>query len=199
MTLARLIHLAECAFLLLLAGLAVWRLYPAVPQHPQLVIFLIAELLGVVLIVIQRPGDVATGLKPVLLGFSGTGVALLIVPNGVQLAPDFVSTVLVVGGVTLSILAKLSLRRSFGLVAANRGVKEGGLYKLVRHPMYMAYIVNHIGYLMLYLSAWNVAIYVLTWILLWMRTDEEERVLRTDPAYCAYASRVRSRLVPGLI
>lgn len=199
MTLVRLIHLAECAFLLLLAYLVIYRLLPAVPQHPQIVVFLIAELLGVVLIVLQRPGNVAVGLKPVLVGFGGTGAALLIVPNGVQLAPDFVSTTLIVGGVALSIIAKLSLRRSFGLVAANRGVKSGGLYRLVRHPMYMAYIVNHIGYLMLYLSAWNVAIYAVTWVLLWMRTEEEEKILNADPGYREYAARVRSRLVPGLI
>lgn len=175
------------------------RLAPAVPMHPQLAVFLVAELLGVVLIILQRPGNVATGIKPVLVGFVGTGAGLLIVPNGVQLAPDFVSTTLIVGGVALSIIAKLSLRRSFGLVAANRGVKSGGLYRLVRHPMYMAYIVNHIGYLLLFLSLWNVAIYVLTWILLWIRIDEEEKVLGVDPGYRAYAAKVRSRLVPGVI
>jgi protein-S-isoprenylcysteine O-methyltransferase Ste14 len=158
-----------------------------------------AELLGVALILLRRRGVVATGIRPVLLGFAGSGVPLLIVPIGIQLAPDFVSTVLIVGGVALSILAKLSLRRSFGLVAANRGIKSGGLYRFVRHPMYMAYMVNHIGYLMLYLSPWNVAIYALAWILLWMRTDEEEKLLRADPAYREYAAKVRSRLIPGLI
>lgn len=199
MALARLIHFAECVFLLALAYLAVWRLLPAIPQHPQLAVFLMAELLGVALILLRRRGVVATGIRPVLLGFAGSGVPLLIVPIGIQLAPDFVSTVLIVGGVALSILAKLSLRRSFGLVAANRGIKSGGLYRFVRHPMYMAYMVNHIGYLMLYLSPWNVAIYALAWILLWMRTDEEEKLLRADPAYREYAAKVRSRLIPGLI
>lgn len=199
MALARLIHLAECVFLLVLACLVVWRLLPAVPQHPQLVVFLVAELLGVVLILLRRRGVVATGIRPVLLGFAGTAVPLLILPIGIQLVPDLISTVLIVGGVAMSILAKLSLRRSFGLVAANRGIKSGGLYRFVRHPMYMAYIINHVGYLMLYLSPWNVAIYALAWILLWMRTDEEEKLLRADPAYREYAARVRSRLIPGLI
>ncbi|QSR15744.1 isoprenylcysteine carboxylmethyltransferase family protein [Novosphingobium sp. KA1] len=199
MTLPRLLHLAECAFMILLAYMVVWRLLPAMPQHPQLVVFLVAELLGVVLILLQRPGDVATGVKPVLVGFGGTAAGLLIVPRGVQLVPDLVSTSMILGGVALSILAKLSLRRSFGVVAANRGVKSGGVYRLVRHPMYMAYIINHIGYLMLYLSAWNLAVYALAWILLWMRTDEEEKVLRADPAYRAYAEKVRSRLIPGLV
>ena len=65
--------------------------------------------------------------------------------------------------------------------------------------MYSGYIVNHIGVLLLFLSAWNVAVIALAWILLWMRTCEEEKVLLRDPAYRNYASTVRSRLVPGLI
>lgn len=199
MTRAGLLHIAECVFLFLLAGLAVYRLSPAVIAHPQVGVFLFAELLDVALIVLQRPGEVSVGIRPILVGFGGTVTALLIVPNGVQLAPNVVSTVLIFSGLVLSIFAKFSLRRSFGLVAANRGVKSGGLYRLVRHPMYMGYMINHVGFLLLYLSPWNVAIYALTWILLWMRTEEEEKVLRRDPGYRDYAERVRSRLVPGVI
>lgn len=195
----RLIHLAECAFLIVLAALIVRRMVPVIPEHPQVAVFLTAELLGVLLIVLQRPGDVATGLRPVMLGFGGTGAALLVIPQGQELVPDMVSTTLIFGGVITSILAKLSLRRSFGLVAANRGVKSDGLYRFVRHPMYSGYILNHIGYLLLYLSLWNVAVVLLAWILLWMRTQEEEKVLLLDPSYRNYADTVRSRLVPGLI
>lgn len=182
-----------------LAWLAVSRMMPIVSQHPQVIVFLSAELLGVVLVVLQRPGDVATQLRPVLLGFAGTACPLLVLPIGLQLVPDMVSTALITGGVALSILAKLSLRRSFGLVAANRGVKSDGLYRFVRHPMYSGYIVNHIGLLLVFLSAWNVAVIALCWILMWMRTGEEEKVLLNDPAYRNYADNVRSRLVPGLI
>jgi protein-S-isoprenylcysteine O-methyltransferase Ste14 len=199
MTKHRIIRVAECAFLIALAASAVQRMVPSLGQHPQLIVFLAAELLGVALILLQRPGDVATELRPVLLGFAGTACPLVVLPIGVQLVPDFVSTALITGGVSLSILAKLSLRRSFGLVAANRGVKSDGLYRFVRHPMYSGYIVNHIGVLLLFLSAWNVAVIALAWILLWMRTCEEEKVLLRDPAYQNYAEHVRSRLVPGVI
>lgn len=195
----RLIHYAECALLVALAWLAVSRLLPTMSQHPQVIVFLSAELLGVLLIILQRRGEVAMGLRPILVGFAGTACPLIVLPIGLQLIPDVVSTVLITGGVALSILAKLSLRRSFGLVAANRGVKSDGLYRFVRHPMYSGYIVNHIGLLLLFLSVWNVAVIALCWILLWMRTGEEEKVLLKDPAYQDYAAHVRSRLVPGLI
>lgn len=195
----RLIHYAECALLMTLAWLAVSRMLPTVPQHPQVIVFLAAELLGVLLILLQRRGEVATGMRPVLVGFAGTACPLIVLPVGQQMIPDVVSTVLITGGVAMSILAKLSLRRSFGLVAANRGVKSDGLYRFVRHPMYSGYIVNHVGLLLLFFSAWNVAVITLCWILMWMRTGEEEKVLLKDPAYQDYATHVRSRLVPGLI
>lgn len=185
--------------LIALAWLAVSRMLPTVHQHPQVIVFLSAELLGVVLILLQRRGEVATTLRPVLLGLAGTACPLILLPIGQQIVPDIVSTLLITGGVSLSILAKLSLRRSFGLVAANRGVKRNGLYRFVRHPMYSGYIVNHIGILLLFLSTWNVAVIVLCWLLLWMRTGEEEKVLLKDPAYRNYAAHVRSRLIPGLI
>ncbi|MFN8559841.1 MAG: hypothetical protein U0531_21655 [Dehalococcoidia bacterium] len=39
-------------------------------------------------------------------------------------------------GVTGALLSLSSLGRSFGLVAANRGVQTGGMYTLVRHQIY---------------------------------------------------------------
>jgi Putative protein-S-isoprenylcysteine methyltransferase len=199
MPLARIIHLAECAFLIALAALIVSRMLPILSDHPQVIVFLTAELLGVVLIAMQRPGAVATGSHPVLLGFAGTGASLLVLPSGIQLAPDSVSSIFIFAGVILSILAKLSLRRSFGLVAANRGVKKSGLYRFVRHPMYSGYMLNQAGFLLTFASAWNVAVISLAWILLWMRAEEEEKVLLDDPAYRSYADAVKSRLVPGII
>ncbi|WP_333604995.1 methyltransferase family protein [Novosphingobium sp.] len=195
----RLIHYTECALLIALASLAVSRMAATMTHHPQVIVFLTAEILGVLLVVLQRPGEVAMALRPVLLGFVGTACPLLILPVGKQILPDAISTTLVTGGVALSILAKLSLRRSFGLVAANRGVKRSGLYRFVRHPMYSGYLINHLGILLLFLSVWNVAVIALCWILLWMRAGEEEKVLLQDPAYRSYASAVRSRLIPGVI
>ena len=37
---------------------------------------------------------------------------------------------------------KLSLGRSFGLMPANRGVVSTGMYRLVRHPIYLGYLVT---------------------------------------------------------
>ena len=42
-------------------------------------------------------------------------------------------------GMVVSLTGLLSLNRSFGLVAANRGVKTRGMYRVVRHPIYAGY------------------------------------------------------------
>ena len=98
----------------------------------------------------------------------------------------------------LSLAALLSIGRLFGVRPALRGLATIGPYRLVRHPMYLSYILGDLGYL---LEEWNVGLVVIVvvgWASLAWRICAEERVLSADPAWPAYAGRVRHRLVPGL-
>ena len=108
------------------------------------------------------------------------------------------AVVLVLGGNFIQFWAKLSLRRSFGIAPANRGVKVGGPYRLVRHPMYSGYLFSHIGILLLMPSLLNLAVYAVSWGAQIFRMLAEERLLSEDPSYRAFAEQVRWRLVPGL-
>ena len=100
------------------------------------------------------------------------------------LAPDWITAPLIWTGTAIALAAKLSLRRSFGLVPANRGVKKSGAYRFVRHPMYTGYVLNHIGFLMLFFSVWNLVIYATCWVLLYLRAIEEERFLLQRSGIC---------------
>lgn len=195
---ANLIRLAERVFLILLSLSVIARLAPAFTTHPQVAIFLASELVAVVLLLLQRRGEWTIEPRPVLIAFIGTGVALLVVPEGVTIASNMVSSTLILTGGAIALAAKLSIGRSFGVVPANRGVKRGGTYRLIRHPMYAGYILNHLGFLLLYLSWWNVAVYVVAWAFLWLRIGEEEKFLRRDPDYVEYARAVPYRLIPGI-
>ena len=53
--------------------------------------------------------------------------------------------------------------------------------------MYTGYVLNHIGFLMLFFSVWNLVIYATCWVLLYLRAIEEERFLLRDPEYVDYA------------
>lgn len=92
--------------------------------------------------------------------------------------------------------ALFSLNRSFGVVAANRGVKTGGLYRVVRHPVYAGLIVSNGAFVLQNLSALNLALFVLFFTLTLMRIVEEERVLCRDADYAGYTRRTRWRVLP---
>lgn len=101
-------------------------------------------------------------------------------------------------GLVLSCVGFLWLGKSFGIVAANRGLKTSGPYRFVRHPIYASHTVTLLGFAVANLWWFNVVIVgiVLTGQL--FRMAAEERVLTATDEYRAYAREVRWRLVPGV-
>jgi protein-S-isoprenylcysteine O-methyltransferase Ste14 len=98
----------------------------------------------------------------------------------------------------LSLASLLSLGRRFGVFPALRGLVTRGPYRLVRHPMYLAYVIADIGY---NLQEWNYGTALLVmagWASLLYRIRAEERILSQDARWSAYAASVRYRLLPGI-
>jgi protein-S-isoprenylcysteine O-methyltransferase Ste14 len=99
-------------------------------------------------------------------------------------------------GLGMQVAGMLSLNTSIGITAANRGVKTGGMYRLVRHPLYLSYVLAYGGYL-LNQTTWHNAMIYTAAVLLWvLRLMAEERLLMRDETYRAYSQRVRWRLIP---
>ncbi len=162
------------------------------------ILLLVSEGLVVLFILLRRPTEqISLRVRDWLIAAAGTFCALMVGPGGEPILAELGISLLVTG-TFIHIAAKLSLRRSFGLVAANRGVHVSGMYALVRHPMYAGYMITHVGYLLLAPSLWNLAIYAAAWSLLIARIFAEERVLERDEAYRALRQRVRYRLIPGV-
>lgn len=106
--------------------------------------------------------------------------------------------VLVTLGACLSLASLVTLGRRFGVRPAWRSLATRGPYRLVRHPMYLAYMLADVGY---NLEEWNAGTGLLVmagWACLLYRIRVEERILSQDPAWPAYVASVRYRLVPGL-
>ena len=106
--------------------------------------------------------------------------------------------VLVTLAAGLSLASLLTLGRRFGVRPALRGLAREGPYGLVRHPMYLAYLVADIGY---NLQEWNAGTLLLVavgWASLLYRIKAEERILSQHADWPAYAASVRYRLVPGV-
>jgi len=101
-------------------------------------------------------------------------------------------------GLLIVIIGKLSLGRSFGLTPANRGVVSTGIYQFVRHPIYLGYLITHIGFVLANPLDWNLSVLAAADLALVMRARVEEQTLAKDSTYREYMQRVRFRLVPGL-
>lgn len=161
---------------------------------------LISETAVMLFVVIRRPSRVISQrLGDWLLAIVATAAPLMIQP-GLDLFPAVapLGLSLVAGGNGVQLLAKLSLRRSFGIAPANRGIKVDGLYRFVRHPMYAGYLAVHIGILILMPGLINLVLYVIGWWAQILRLRAEEKLLLRDATYAAYAARRRWRLLPGV-
>jgi protein-S-isoprenylcysteine O-methyltransferase Ste14 len=132
-----------------------------------------ATLGGWLPLVMQPQADVAGGL-------AGAGMAL-------QLA-----------GLSCTAVGFLYLGKSFGIVAANRGLKVGGPYRLVRHPIYFSHTITLTGFLVANFHPLNAALLTVIMTCQVFRMAAEERVLTGSASYADYKAKVRWRLVPGL-
>jgi protein-S-isoprenylcysteine O-methyltransferase Ste14 len=152
-----------------------------------------------VFILLRRRTD-AVSVRPMdwAVAASGTALPLMVAAGGKPLMPAAVTLVIMLAGFGLSFWAKLLLRRSFGLVAANRGVKKGGPYGIVRHPMYLGYLIAQVGFLISNPILWNLVVYSTAFLSQLIRIGAEERILMEDAAYRAHALKVRYRLIPGV-
>ena len=68
----------------------------------------------------------------------------------------------------------------------------------MRHPIYAAYLMSQIGFLLLNPTLWNLSLYLVSLGLQVMRILAEDEVLSRDPAYAAFRAKVRFRLLPGV-
>ena len=199
LTPARLDRLEQISIVLLWV-LLVRRVITA--SNPLAPLLLIAETAVVIFVLVRRPTE-AISLRPGdwLLAITATFTPLLIQPTGTPAALHALIPLgvgLVVIGNLVQLAAKLFLRRSFGIAPANRGIKTGGVYKLVRHPMYAGYLLVHIGILLLMPSVFNFTIYAISWSAQILRLLAEERLLSEDAAYRAFCLKTRWRLIPGV-
>jgi protein-S-isoprenylcysteine O-methyltransferase Ste14 len=169
-------------------------------RHITGLLLLASEALVVVLTVVRVPtSDVDRSTRARVLTIVSMIGPLLVRPASVNplLLPS-VSATMSGLGLLIVIGGKLSLGRSFGLMPANRGVVSRGLYRIIRHPIYLGYLVCHVGFIGANPTAWNVLTLVGADVGLLIRAVCEEQTLARDASYREYRRVVRWRLVPGM-
>jgi protein-S-isoprenylcysteine O-methyltransferase Ste14 len=142
--------------------------------------------------------SISTSPSVWLIAFGGTFLPLLMRPNAAgpfTMAGDAIQFVGMLG----IIASLLSLRRSFGIVPANRGIRTQGLYNVVRHPVYASELLTLGAFAIVSPSLWNVSLWFCEFALQLARAYAEERLLSKDPCYVQYRWRVKYRLIPLVI
>lgn len=163
-------------------------------------LLLASETLVVVLTVLRRSTRIVdrSYRARLVTGLSLLGPFLVRPSAVVALVPELLTVGLSAVGLLVVIGGKVSLGRSFGLMPANRGVVSSGLYRLVRHPIYMGYLITHVGFLAANPTPWNLVMILTSDLVLMWRAVCEEQTLQKDPAYQSYQQIVRWRVVPGV-
>jgi protein-S-isoprenylcysteine O-methyltransferase Ste14 len=168
--------------------------------HATGLLLLASEALVVALTIVRRSAESVdrSWVARIITTFSTFGPPL-VKPNSLYaLAPESLTLMICSLGLFLVVSGKISLGRSFGLVPANRGVVSSGMYRFVRHPIYLGYLITHVGFAIANPLGWNWAVLMAADVALMVRAVLEEKTLAQDPAYRDYMQRTRWRIVPGV-
>jgi protein-S-isoprenylcysteine O-methyltransferase Ste14 len=162
--------------------------------------FFAEQMWVVIAYLIRRPARaVSRRMRDWLLAFGGTFGGVLFRPDGAHPAWGLTAgLVLQLFGLTICITSFLALGRSFGFVAADRGLVTRGPYAIVRHPIYASYLFLQAGYLLQSISIRNALVVVFASGCNVGRAFAEDRMLTTNDHYDAYRSHVTWRLIPGV-
>lgn len=170
------------------------------PSRITLLLFVFTALLDMGLVVftrVVRERDWA----PLTIVFTMVGTFYYLAfrtEPGIHLIPEAAAAGLQITGIVIQIFAKLTLRRSFGLLPANRGVVVSGPYRILRHPIYLGYFIRDVGFLLPNFGIQNVMVFAVHFCVQVCRIVREERLLSKDSRYLEYMNRVRYRLVIGV-
>ena len=182
-----------------------WQLYYRYRQNgfdPSRMVLAIYLLFLVVPMAFRRP-PVRVTPNPLfwLLAFVATYWSMLITgitAVGRPLLPRSITALISLFGLVIVIIARVKLGRNIGFVPAQRRIVTGGIYDVVRHPIYAGGFVAIFSLMLRSYSPLNVVLFSIGIVLFMIKSVVEENFLRADPEYAAYMQRVRWRWIPGI-
>jgi protein-S-isoprenylcysteine O-methyltransferase Ste14 len=167
----------------------------------RLSVIMYLVVIAATIVVRLRPTGKARGIEPRVSALIGTFLFTVVVlfPRR-ELSPTAaaVSTLLTLAGNALAIVVLTQLRGSFSIMAEARQLVTSGMYRFVRHPLYLAEEIALIGVVMQYFSLWTALLLAVQIAFQLRRMHNEEAVLGENfPGYAAYKANT-ARLIPGI-
>jgi protein-S-isoprenylcysteine O-methyltransferase Ste14 len=162
--------------------------------------FFAEQMWVVIAYLIRRPARaVSRRTRDWLLAFGGTFGGVLFRPDGAHSQWGLTAGLVVqLFGLAICVTSFLALGRSFGFVAADRGLVRRGPYAIVRHPIYGSYLFLQAGYVLQSLSIRNALVMAFATGCNMGRAMAEDRMLATNEHYDEYHRLVTWRLIPGV-
>lgn len=158
-------------------------------------------LLAVSVVLRAPPAGKARGLEPRVSALAGTFIvyAFALFPRReLPLTGEIAATFLTLIGSAASVFVLAQLGRSFSVMAEARRLVTRGVYRFVRHPLYLAEEFATIGIFIQFCSPGTALLLTAQIAFQLRRMHNEERVLaETFPEYAAYRART-ARLIPGV-
>lgn len=113
-----------------------------------------------------------------VLAYASSAMPLLYFGSTVSSKALFLaSDLLAIVGFLIVVLATVELGTSIGISPANRGLVRSGIYRYIKHPMYLGYVVSEFG--LVILNPLNAVFMVLSTSLYVIRAATENKVLKT--------------------
>jgi protein-S-isoprenylcysteine O-methyltransferase Ste14 len=160
-----------------------------------LLLFCVSETITTFFLVFRTdPKTVSVVRSDWIVAIVCTGAPLLLRPAPWGIAP--LAKYAIAAGMMIQIGGLFSLNRSIAVVAAKREIKTGGLYRMIRHPLYAGYFLAYSGYVLKNTTAANLILYFVTIVLLFVRVYREEEHLAIDSKYREYMQKVTYRIIP---
>ena len=149
----------------------------------------------------MRPAQKARGIEPRISALIGTflSTAFVLFPRrDLSVIAGLVSALLMLSGNTFAVIVLTQLRGSFSIMAESRRLVTAGVYRRIRHPLYLAEEIAVIGVAMQFFSPWT-ALILAVQIGSQLRRMRNEEVILTEtfPEYLAYRART-ARILPGI-
>ena len=158
-------------------------------------------LLAIMAVVRGRARGKARGVEPRISAVVGTFLvyAVALFPRReLSVGGEIAATTLILLGTTLAVYVLTQLGRSFSVMAEARRLVTSGVYRIVRHPLYVAEEIAAIGLVIQFLSYWTLLLLAVHAGFQLRRMRNEEAILvSTFPEYGAYKEKT-ARLIPGI-
>lgn len=149
----------------------------------------------------SRPRQKARGLEPRLSALLGSflSTAFVLFPrHELSIGAAVLSTALLLLGHALSLVVILRLGRSFSIMAEARQLVTTGIYRFVRHPLYLAEEVAILGIFIQYASVSTTLLLAAQIAFQFRRMRHEEAIMAAAfPEYGAYRLQT-ARLIPSI-